>query len=76
MWYRGSMNSWRGTKPCSGRSLAIALAAGLAAGSAVPAAAGDKDTLLNVSYDPTRELYHEFNAGLRRALEAEDRAGR
>ena len=24
-------------------------------------------TLLNVSYDPTRELYKDFNAGLRRA---------
>jgi sulfate/thiosulfate-binding protein len=62
MWYRGSMNSWRGTKALlQGALMAIALAAGLAAGSAVPAAAGDKDTLLNVSYDPTRELYGEYN---------------
>ena len=33
-------------------------------------------TLLNVSYDPTRELYEEFNAGLRQVLEGEDRRER
>ena len=32
--------------------------------------------LLNVSYDPTRELYKEFNAGVRQVLEGEDRTGR
>jgi sulfate/thiosulfate-binding protein len=40
------------------RTLAVALALGLAAG-----AASAKDiTLLNVSYDPTRELYQAYNA--------------
>src|SRR6185503_8939486 len=29
---------------------------------AVPARAADAVTLLNVSYDPTRELYQEYNA--------------
>ena len=32
-------------------------------------------TLLNVSYDPTRELYDEYNK-LREALESKDRRGR
>ena len=30
--------------------------------------------LLNVSYDPTRELYKAINAGLRRRVEGQDRA--
>ena len=30
-------------------------------------------TLLNVSYDPTRELYQEFNAAFAEALEGQDR---
>ena len=29
--------------------------------------------LLNVSYDPTRELYEDVNDGLRQAVEGEDR---
>ena len=37
-----------------------ALAASLAVGFSVTARAQDK-TLINVSYDPTRELYREFN---------------
>ena len=32
--------------------------------------------LLNVSYDPTRELYQDVNKAFARAVEAEDRAGR
>ena len=32
-------------------------------------------TLLNVSYDPTRELYKDINAALRRAVEGQDRRG-
>nr|WP_085938485.1 sulfate ABC transporter substrate-binding protein [Azospirillum lipoferum] len=35
------------------------------------AAAGSKDTLLNVSYDPTREFYVEFNKAFARKWEAE-----
>ncbi len=40
-------------------NLVIVLAAGLAL--AAPVAAASKVTLLNVSYDPTRELYQSFN---------------
>ena len=32
-------------------------------------------TLLNVSYDPTRELYKDYQRGLRRRLEGQDRRG-
>ncbi len=47
------------TPPASLRRLLLAVALGLAAATGVLA----KDiTLLNVSYDPTRELYQEFNA--------------
>ena len=42
------------------RSLKTALALSLALGLAAPAGAADI-TILNVSYDPTRELYKEFN---------------
>lgn len=40
--------------------IALAVAAGLASGAAVASAA--ERSLLNVSYDPTRELYQQFNA--------------
>ena len=40
--------------------IALAVAAGLASGAAVASAA--EKQLLNVSYDPTRELYQAFNA--------------
>lgn len=47
----------------SKRFLMIALlSAGLLAGLALPSAAQKPVTLLNVSYDPTRELYEDFNA--------------
>lgn len=42
------------------RSLFVALAAITALASANPAAAADRE-LLNVSYDPTRELYEDYN---------------
>ncbi|TLM68144.1 MAG: sulfate ABC transporter substrate-binding protein [Deltaproteobacteria bacterium] len=48
------------------RSLVLALAALLAAGSVFAADV----TLLNVSYDPTRELYVEFNAAFARHWKA------
>ncbi|MEO6746956.1 MAG: sulfate ABC transporter substrate-binding protein, partial [Caldimonas sp.] len=48
------------------RGLAVALAVALTAGSA---AARDV-TLLNVSYDPTRELYQEVNAAFAQAWKA------
>ena len=35
---------------------------------------GLAQSLLNVSYDPTRELYQDFNAGFRQILEGEDGA--
>jgi sulfate transport system substrate-binding protein len=41
------------------QALALAVAAGLVGGAHVALA---QTTLLNVSYDPTRELYQEFNA--------------
>ena len=55
MWYRGSMKSWRRTWL---RGLAVLVTAAAAA----CAQAGDSLTILNVSYDPTREFYHEYNA--------------
>jgi sulfate/thiosulfate transport system substrate-binding protein len=45
---------------------ALALAAGLAVG----AGAQQKVTLLNVSYDPTRELYQDVNAAFAKAWQA------
>ncbi len=54
MWYSGSMRRWRGIP-------FIALLAVLAAGPSTRALAADETKLLNVSYDPTREFYHEFN---------------
>jgi sulfate transport system substrate-binding protein len=48
------MNRWR-------RMLNLVLAALLAVGFAVPVIAANGDTMLNVSYDPTRELYREYN---------------
>ena len=44
----------------------IILLSAIAAGTILPAAAADDVTLLNVSYDPTRELYKEFNAAFAR----------
>lgn len=44
------------------RKIAVGLALGLAASCAGPA----ETTLLNVSYDPTRELYQEFNTAFAR----------
>lgn len=43
------------------RRAAIALGLTFAAYGAIPALAADI-TLLNVSYDPTRELYQDYNA--------------
>ena len=39
-------------------------------GQFAPLASGSRVTLLNVSYDPTRELYVEFNAALARYWKA------
>ena len=47
------------------------LAAGLTMAWLGVAAADSKDTLLNVSYDPTREFYVEFNKAFARKWEAE-----
>ena len=55
MWYRGSMKSRRRTWL---RGLAVLVTAAAAA----CAQAGDSLTILNVSYDPTREFYQEYNA--------------
>ena len=45
------------------RFLSILTAAGVLFGSTSPVAAQEKEvSLLNVSYDPTRELYQDFNA--------------
>ena len=48
----------------------IAVGALLAPGSRASAAAPGEVTLLNVSYDPTRELYEEFNAAFAKHLKA------
>src|ERR1700751_3937671 len=45
---------------------ALALAALMSCGSGGDGAGGSRDTLRNVSYDPTRELYVEFNAAFAR----------
>ena len=47
-----------------GSTLAAILATGLAGGAAA------QTTLLNVSYDPTRELYREFDAAFNAAWQA------
>ncbi len=47
------------------------LAAGLTLAWLGVAAADSKDTLLNVSYDPTREFYVEFNKSFAKAWQAE-----
>ncbi|GLR81169.1 sulfate ABC transporter substrate-binding protein (plasmid) [Azospirillum oryzae] len=47
------------------------LAAGLTLAWLGVAAADSKDTLLNVSYDPTREFYVEFNKAFAKAWQAE-----
>ncbi len=61
MWYRGGMKSWRGIRTLT---LACGLALSLAPVPAPARAAGKGDDakLLNVSYDPTREFYHDYNA--------------
>ena len=63
------------------RTTRTTLAALLAFGLAMLAGcSGAKTTqrvhLLNVSYDPTRELYQDFNNAFAAALESEDRPGR
>jgi sulfate transport system substrate-binding protein len=45
------------------QALALALAAGLVGGAT---AAQAQDKILNVSYDPTRELYQEYNAAFKK----------
>ena len=52
---------------------ATALALALTATSAVPRAQGAPITILNVSYDPTRELYQRLQRRLRQVLEEQDR---
>ena len=54
MCYSGIMKRWR-------HAWITGLVALMATGAAVPALAGGGVTLLNVSYDPTRELYRAFN---------------
>ena len=56
-----------------GRLAAVTLALGLALSAAtITTRAQGAITILNVSYDPTRELYREFNAAFEKALERED----
>ncbi len=55
-------------------ALALLLAAGTLAAGQAPAIAQVK--LLNVSYDPTRELYQDFNAAFARHWKAQDRPDR
>jgi sulfate/thiosulfate-binding protein len=48
----------------------LLLVAALAATFAAPAAAQNKITLLNVSYDPTRELYQDINGAFAKSWQA------
>jgi sulfate/thiosulfate-binding protein len=48
----------------------LLLVAALAASIAAPAAAQNKITLLNVSYDPTRELYQDINGAFAKSWQA------
>jgi sulfate/thiosulfate-binding protein len=48
----------------------LLLLAALAAAFAAPAAAQNKITLLNVSYDPTRELYQDINGAFAKSWQA------
>ncbi|RYE64928.1 MAG: sulfate ABC transporter substrate-binding protein, partial [Rhizobiaceae bacterium] len=57
------------TDGISKRLLALALGVTLAAGSVAPAFSATQ--LLNVSYDPTRELYKDFNAAFAKHWKAE-----
>jgi sulfate transport system substrate-binding protein len=52
------------------RSRILFLVAALGAASAAPAAAQNKITLLNVSYDPTRELYQDINGAFAKSWQA------
>jgi sulfate transport system substrate-binding protein len=52
------MNSFKPLRIAAGL---FALALGVAAVTSLPSGQGGTITLLNVSYDPTRELYREFN---------------
>jgi sulfate/thiosulfate-binding protein len=52
------------------RSRILLLVAALAATIAAPAAAQNKITLLNVSYDPTRELYQDINGAFAKSWQA------
>ena len=52
------------------RSRILFLVAALAAAIAAPAAAQNKITLLNVSYDPTRELYQDINGAFAKSWQA------
>jgi sulfate/thiosulfate-binding protein len=52
------------------RSRIVLLVAALAAAIAAPAAAQNKITLLNVSYDPTRELYQDINGAFAKSWQA------
>ena len=45
---------------------------GLAATSVTPVAAQKAVTILNVSYDPTRELYQDFNEAFSKLLAVQD----
>lgn len=45
-----------------GGLFAVTAAVGLAFGGSGPAQAQDQAEILNVSYDPTREFYREYNA--------------
>ena len=64
----GRLTSW--TFPRQGRNSAAAIALLLAGGLALPQPVS-AEALLNVSYDPTRELYREFNEAFAKFWEAE-----
>ena len=63
----------RGAKPCPARPRS---SLPLAPGAAILAAPAGAQELLNVSYDPTRELYQEFNAAFAKHWKAKTRQGR
>jgi sulfate transport system substrate-binding protein len=66
-WRAGSERVVRGLRRLGlGAALLTVAAAGLSAGTATA-----QEKLLNVSYDPTRELYREFNAAFAKHWEAQ-----
>jgi sulfate transport system substrate-binding protein len=66
----GALAAAGGGAPAAAAARMAAASSGLAAPAAPAASAAREVKLLNVSYDPTRELYQDFNAAFARAWKA------